>query len=727
MSLRTVIGAAAALAFAFTAPALSQSMNMDIGSYNAAPSAAYGAGAGQPGVWNHFTSAAALPLVDTLGGATPASVSASVSTSFTFGFNNALTFGDDELLLDGGHDGNLTLNYIGLLNGTYDVYTYAWAPDNRTGYFTKVDVSGSCSGPQIVGGGTWTGVHIEGITYAKHTVAVSGGTLQIVCTNSTGFTTVNGVQLHRTVAGVFEDFEHNNLGLYTAVGGGPSTITSTAAHDGVLGLSNGGAGGAWYYRTDIAFGPGSVMRSFVRLTSTAGRCYVGLSADASGCWSAVIAGNTNELVLQENAAYSYIDRANVAYAWALNTWYQVETKWAANGDMTVNLYDQTGTTLLASTPTYASGQLAVKGYAVRGFAGGGSIDVDTFSLVPPISGVFENFEHGNLGLYTATGTNGSTSIIAAAAHDGSLGTRFVSGSSPWFYRTDITVGPGSVTRFFVRPTTSTGRAYVGLSADAGGCWSAVVSTNAFPAPSLILQENLGYGFTDRATIPFAWVSNTWYQVEMAWAANGDMTLNLYDESGSTLLASTPTYASGQLVAKGIAMRGFDNTGSIDIDTRRFAGGCAPPPITFCVAKTTSVTTAGTCLPAMASLGQPSASAGSGFYVQGTNFINNKNCLLFYGNTGQASLPYQGGTLCVKSPIKRTPSTNTHGNLPPNDCSGVPSIDMNRFAVGGLGGTPLPALTVPGTVVDCQWWGRDPGLAAPNNTMLSNGLEYVVGP
>ncbi len=48
--------------------------------------------------------------------------------------------------------------------------------------------------------------------------------------------------------------------------------------------------------------------------------------------------------------------------------------------------------------------------------------------------------------------------------------------------------------------------------------------------------------------------------------------------------------------------------------------------------------------------------------------------------------------------------------------------MNAFAVGALGGNPLPSLTIPGTQVNCQSWARD----TPGNSLLSDALEWFVG-
>jgi hypothetical protein len=150
--------------------------------------------------------------------------------------------------------------------------------------------------------------------------------------------------------------------------------------------------------------------------------------------------------------------------------------------------------------------------------------------------------------------------------------------------------------------------------------------------------------------------------------------------------------------------------------------CSGLPTVYCTAKTNSLS----CVPTIAFTGSSSASSSSGFVISASNVINNKSGLAFYSISGAAATPFQGGTLCMSAPIKRTPGVNSGGNLPPNDCSGVFSIDMNTFAVGGLGGSPLFELQVPGTQVNAQFWGRDPGFAAPNNTTLSDALDFTIG-
>jgi hypothetical protein len=149
-------------------------------------------------------------------------------------------------------------------------------------------------------------------------------------------------------------------------------------------------------------------------------------------------------------------------------------------------------------------------------------------------------------------------------------------------------------------------------------------------------------------------------------------------------------------------------------------GCGSTP--YCVAKVNSLG----CSPTISGTGTPSATAPNGFIVSCSFVRNQKNGLLFYSVTGPASSPFQNGTLCVAAQIKRTGSQNSGGSpIPNNDCSGVWAIDMNTFAQSPGPPAPLAALKVPGTNVYCQWWGRDPGFPAPNNTQLSNGLFYHV--
>jgi VCBS repeat protein len=228
---------------------------------------------------------------------------------------------------------------------------------------------------------------------------------------------------------------------------------------------------------------------------------------------------------------------------------------------------------------------------------------------------------------------------------------------------------------------------------------------------------------DNSPWPIAAMDDT--RVEYSVNGGGFVSVTIRYAGGQLFRGEIPGNVVGSIDYRIVSTDEHGNTGtSVTKNYVSSAGGCTGTPTVYCTPKTNSLG----CVPAINSSGVPSATAGAGFLLTGSNVRNNKPGLLFYGVNGQAASAFQGGTLCVKSPIKRTPAVSSGGTpAPANDCSGVYSIDMNTFAVGGLGGTPLAALTVVGTVVDCQWWGRDPGFAAPNNTTLTDGLEYTVCP
>jgi hypothetical protein len=149
-----------------------------------------------------------------------------------------------------------------------------------------------------------------------------------------------------------------------------------------------------------------------------------------------------------------------------------------------------------------------------------------------------------------------------------------------------------------------------------------------------------------------------------------------------------------------------------------ATGSGSTPIIYCDAKLNSLG----CSPQIGFLGTPSASAGSGFFVQASAVMNRKSGFLVYGTTGGQAARFFGGTLCVQSPLHRTPPQSSGGSAAGSDCTGVYSFDFNARIASGI--DPLLVL---GATVNAQYYSRDPGFAMPNNIGLTNAIEFTIQP
>lgn len=137
--------------------------------------------------------------------------------------------------------------------------------------------------------------------------------------------------------------------------------------------------------------------------------------------------------------------------------------------------------------------------------------------------------------------------------------------------------------------------------------------------------------------------------------------------------------------------------------------------TYCTAKVNSQG----CTPSIGANGVASLTSNQPFALTCVNELNQKLGLFFYGYAPK-NAPYQGGYLCVQNPTIRTAAINSGGNVGPDDCSGVYSLDLNVLIRGGEN-----SALQPGREVFVQVWSRDP--AASFNTNRSNALRATIQP
>jgi hypothetical protein len=135
---------------------------------------------------------------------------------------------------------------------------------------------------------------------------------------------------------------------------------------------------------------------------------------------------------------------------------------------------------------------------------------------------------------------------------------------------------------------------------------------------------------------------------------------------------------------------------------------------YCTAKVSS----NGCTPSISGSGSASLASPASFSATTTGMETTVSAVDLFGATGQSSLPFQGGVLCVASPIYRLPGKNSGGT---GTCGGSISYTLSDVLAAPGGGSSVVA----GSVVYLQTWSRDPGDAFKSS--LSDALQVQVCP
>lgn len=140
------------------------------------------------------------------------------------------------------------------------------------------------------------------------------------------------------------------------------------------------------------------------------------------------------------------------------------------------------------------------------------------------------------------------------------------------------------------------------------------------------------------------------------------------------------------------------------------------PITYCTPKLTSQG----CLPAIEFSGTPSLSSGKPLIFRLAGVPKQTVGTLGYSILGKTSLPFQGGTLCIQPPLRRTPGTRKATVFIAGPCTTPLLVNFESHINSGAD----PALGI-GTEVFVQWFFRDPG--APLGMGHTEAARFTIQP
>jgi hypothetical protein len=273
---------------------------------------------------------------------------------------------------------------------------------------TKITLSlgSNPGGATLSGGGTVTVTN--GIaTFGDVALSAAGTGYTLVASTGTLAATSSPFNIATSTTNTIENFQ-NGLGNYYYIGNSYPFVgtTPTAAHPGTAseGLLDEGDGN-WYFREDsgAVVSPGDTISTWINFSGSAnGRAYFGFGTTGNGLDSVVLAPNSDQFIIQNNAGFNtYTNLAAANQTYSANTWYLVQIQWGTSGTVTASLYASNGTTLL-NTVTAATGDTVAGTFAFRAIG-----STKYFSTVTDTPGVNNFAARTELSNSTTTPSNGT--------------------------------------------------------------------------------------------------------------------------------------------------------------------------------------------------------------------------------------------------------------------------------------------------------------------------------